>query len=102
MQTVVDFQHIEGLQWNAGNCRKGADNGINQSETAQVFLNQSLLVRPDERHTAIDARFHALGCTTERSRPHISFAFRGACRRLRVLSARDMHCKERLRYNKEA
>ena len=42
-----------------------------------------------------------LGQTDERRLLHISFTLRGENRRVRVISARDMHRKERERYEEE-
>jgi uncharacterized DUF497 family protein len=103
MQTVVDFQHVDCLQWDAGNARKGANTqDVSQSEVAQVVRNQSPLAMANERHPAIEARFHAFGCTGDRGRRHISFTLRGACRCLPVLCARDMRRRARLGYTREA
>jgi uncharacterized DUF497 family protein len=45
---------------------------------------------------------HALG-RTDAGRPlHISFTLRGGGNLIRVISARTMHRKERLRYNQKA
>jgi uncharacterized DUF497 family protein len=52
----------------------------------------------DHRHTQEEARFHALGQTLASRRLHITFTLRGGGTLIRVISARDMHRKERAVY----
>jgi uncharacterized DUF497 family protein len=68
------------------------------AEAEQVFFNSPLLVLPDAKHSEIEPRFHVLGKTHEGRQLHISFALRDAGQRIRVISARDMHRKERTVY----
>jgi len=45
-----------------GNSRKSVDkHGVTQAEAEQVFFNEPLLVAEDARHSAREARLHALG-----------------------------------------
>jgi uncharacterized DUF497 family protein len=64
----------------------------------QVFFNSPLLVLPDPRHSEAEPRFHALGKTIEGRRLHITFTLRDAGQLIRVISAKDMHRKERVIY----
>lgn len=50
----------------------------------------------------MEPRYHALGQTLEGRRPHITFALRQGGARIHVVSAHDMHRKERELYEKEA
>jgi uncharacterized DUF497 family protein len=68
------------------------------AEAEQVFFNSPLLVLPDPRHSGAELRFHALGKTNEGRRLHITFMLRDAGQFIRVISARDMHRKERVIY----
>ena len=68
------------------------------SEAEQVFFNSPLLVLPDPRHSEAELRFHALGNTNEGRRLHITFTLRDTGKFVRVISARDMHRKERVIY----
>jgi uncharacterized DUF497 family protein len=56
----------------------------------------------DPRHSAHEARLHALGRTDEGRRLHISFTLRSDGTQIRVISARDMGRKERARYAQES
>lgn len=52
----------------------------------------------DTKHSRGEPRFHALGKTDEGRTLHITFALRNAGERIRVISARDIHKKERTIY----
>lgn len=99
---MIDLERIIGFQWDQGNARKSTDkHGVSRSEAEQVFLNEPLLVVEDSRHSLSEPRFHALGVTTEGRRLHVTFTLREEASRIRVISARDMHRKERVRYEQE-
>ncbi len=99
---MVDLTRIEGFDWDDGNTRKSVDkHAVSQAEAEQVFFNEPLLLSQDVKHSLEEPRFHALGQTDEARHLHISFTLRGANRRIRVISARDMHRKERNRYEEE-
>ena len=100
---MIAFDGIEGFEWDDGNSRKSADkHGVSQAEAEQTFLNETLLVLEDVRHSMDEPRFHALGRTDRGRLLHISFTLREGGRLIRVISARDMHCRERSRYDQEA
>ena len=61
---MIDWTRVVGFDWDAGNERKSVDkHGVSQTEAEQAFFNQPLLVLEDERHSADESRFHALGRT---------------------------------------
>ncbi|MCR4378350.1 MAG: BrnT family toxin [Rhodospirillales bacterium] len=100
---MIDFERIDGFQWDDGNARKSADkHGVDQAEAEQVFFNEPLLVVDDAGHSRSEPRFHALGVTHEGRRLHVTFTLRDKQTKIRVISARDMHRKERTRYDQEA
>ena len=100
---VIDPTHAESFQWDAGNNRKSADkHDVSQNDAEQVFFNQPLLVLPDSRHSQEEIRLHALGRTDDNRFLHVTFTLRGGGRLIRVISARDMHRKERMRYEQDA
>ncbi|WP_227368093.1 BrnT family toxin [Halomonas sp. M20] len=57
-----------------------------------------LLVLEDNEHSQKEARYHALGETDDARLLHITFTLRGNGTLIRVISARDMHRKERAIY----
>ena len=101
--TMPDLSQIEGFEWDEGNNRKSIDkHAVSQAEAEQVFFNEPLLIVEDVRHSSYEIRLHALGQTDAGRLLHISFTLRGNAKLIRVISARTMHRKERLRYEQEA
>ncbi|MES9905669.1 MAG: BrnT family toxin [Sedimenticola sp.] len=97
---MVDLAKVKGFDWDKGNTRKNEKHGVSMSEAEQVFFNAPLLVLDDLKHSGLEQRFHALGRSDDRRRLHITFTLRHARERIRVISARDMHRKERVVYEK--
>jgi uncharacterized DUF497 family protein len=99
---MIDFDRIEGFQWDAGNERKNIQaHGVSQSEAEQIFLNSPLRVTPDPLHSEVEPRWDALGITDEGRRLQVAFTLREAETKIRVISARDMSRKERRIYAEE-
>jgi|SRR6476620_6289888 uncharacterized DUF497 family protein len=100
---MLDLTRLEGFDWDEGNSRKSAErHEVSQAEAEQVFFNDPLLVVADQKHSATEPRYHALGRTDGDRRLHITFTLRREATLVRIISARDMHRKERARYEKEA
>lgn len=97
---MIDFSQITGFNWDSGNSQKNDKHGVTPAEAEQVFLNEPLLLLADPKHSSSEKRYHALGKTGEERRLHITFTVRGTL--IRVISARDMHRKERAAYEQEA
>ncbi len=99
---MIDFERLIGFQWDEGNARKSVDNhGVSQAEAEQIFFGEPLFVVGDVRHSGAEPRFHALGVTKNGRRLHVTFTLREDDTKIRVISARDMHRKERARYDQE-
>lgn len=100
---MIDWAQIEGFDWDQGNSRKSTDkHGVSQAEAEQIFFNDPLLVVDDPRHSEREARFHALGRTDAGRLLHVTFTLRQYDTLIRVISARPMHRKERVRYEQES
>lgn len=97
---MIDLATIEGFDWDAGNATKNDKHAVSASETEQVFFNQPLIVLADATHSQSEPRFHALGHTDAGRLLQISFTLRRDGTLIRVISARDMHKKERVVYDK--
>lgn len=96
---MIDWTLVNGFEWDAGNGRKSAEkHTVSQAEAEEVFFNQPLLVLADTGHSQAEARYHALGMTDGFRLLHITFTLRAQGTLIRVISARDMHRKERLIY----
>lgn len=99
---MIDFDHIVGFDWDAGNALKNEKHGVTPSEAEQVFFDRRLLVVPDPRHSESEPRFHALGKTLGERKLHVTFTLRSGGTKVRIISARDMHRKERAIYDEKA
>ena len=99
---MVDLTRAIGFQWDTGNARKSMEkHGVSKGEAEQIFFNDPLLLLNDEKHSLTEARFHALGRTSDGRRLHITFTLRDQERLIRVISARDMHQTERTHYEQD-
>ncbi len=95
---MVDLAKITGFEWDEGNCRKNDKHHVSIAETEQVFFNMPLLLLADSKHSEQEPRFHGLGKTDQGRLLHITFTLRHQGKAIRVISARDMHKKERTIY----
>jgi uncharacterized DUF497 family protein len=95
---MIDLARITGFDWDDGNARKNDKHGVAQAQAEEVFFNQPLLMLDDLLHRDQEARYHALGKTLEGRLLHVTFTLRGGGTLIRVISARDMHRKERSVY----
>jgi uncharacterized protein len=95
---MIILEKVAGFDWDAGNARKNDRHGVSMAEAEQVFFNVPVLMLPDSAHSQSEPRYHALGKTIDGRRLHISFTLRGVGKLIRVISARDMHRKERAHY----
>lgn len=99
---MIDLARLTGFEWDEGNARKSVEkHGVSQAEAEQVFLNEPLLIVEDPSHSQAEPRFHALGVTDRGRRLHVTFTLRVESTKIRVISARDMHRKERERHEQE-
>ncbi len=97
---MTNLTGITGFDWDEGNARKNEKHNVSMAETEQVFFNAPLLVLEDSKHSNQEPRFHALGKSDEKRLLHITFTLRQAGEKIRIISARDMHKKERAIYEK--
>ena len=95
---MIDLNKIASFDWDSENARKNDKHGVSMAEAEQVFFNDPLLLLADTKHSHAEQRYHALGKTDEGRTLHITFTLRKAGEKLRVISARDMHKKERTIY----
>ncbi len=68
------------------------------AEAEQVFFNAPLLILSDVNHSQKETRLHAMGKTDWQRLLHLTFTLRESGHKIRVISARDMHHKERKTY----
>ena len=96
---MIDLDQITGFEWDEGNSLKSADNhDVSQAEAESIFYNDPLIVAEDIKHSEREPRLNALGKTSQNRLLHITFTLRQSGTLIRVISARDMHRKERKVY----
>jgi uncharacterized protein len=83
-----------GFEWDEGNSRKNwMKHKVTPSECEQIYFNQPLIVKNDNKHSKLETRYYALGKTDGSRKLFIAFTVRNNL--IRVISARDMSRKER-------
>ncbi|MDP2751191.1 MAG: BrnT family toxin [Rhodocyclaceae bacterium] len=95
---MMDWTKIAGFDWDNGNARKNEKHGVSMAEAEQIFFNIPMLLLTDDWHSQQELRYHALGRTDWDRLLHVTFTLRKAGSLIRVISARDMHKKERVVY----
>lgn len=95
------FETITGFEWDKGNEQKNVKHGVTSVEAEQVFLNEPIIVTPDVSHSGNELRYRALGKTNAGRQLTVIFTLRNKDTLFRVISARDMHRKERAIYEQE-
>lgn len=96
---MIDWKRVTGFDWDTGNERKSVEKHyVSRFEAEQAFFNQPLLILADDKHSQKEPRYHALGKTDVARLLHITFTLRSVDTLIRVISARDMHRKERTVY----
>ena len=96
---MVDLSKVNGFNWDDGNARKNEKHGVSMAEAEQVFFNAPLLLLEDAAHSQQEPRLHVLGKTDDGRTLHITLTLRQSGELIRVISARDMHRKERTIYD---
>lgn len=87
------------FEWDEGNWFKSQlKHAVSPLEAEEIFANTPLVVSADIGHSQKEKRFHALGKTDAGKPLHLTFTMRG--KKIRIISARPMHRKERVIYEK--
>ncbi len=91
---------MTGFDWDDGNRNKSqVKHTVSPGEAEQVFFNEPLVVIDDAKHSKTEKRFAAFGVTNAGRRLVAIYTIRGD--KIRIISARDMHKKERAFYENE-
>lgn len=100
MNIYVMFFHHEKIvefQWDSGNDTKNwIKHRVSCREAEEIFFNAPLKIIEDQKHSKKEKRFHAFGKTKKGKFLSITFTIRGS--KIRIISARSMHKKERKYY----
>ncbi len=92
---------IAGIEWDEGNVAKCQKHGVSVAEIERVlFLATNF--GPDVKHSLAEQRFVVVGRTEQGRALFVAFTFRhyGAETYMRPVSARYMHKKEAVYYEK--
>ena len=101
MYIMSDQSGVYSFEWDAGNLDKSYQkHGIHPKEAEEIFLDQDLLIIEDIKHQQDEPRFIALGKTIEKRVLFVVFTLRHT--KVRVISARRAHRKERKFYEEKA
>jgi uncharacterized DUF497 family protein len=91
------FGQVDGFEWDEGNRDKNRlKHRVSNGECEEVFFNQPLIILEDHKHSKEEQRYAAYGMTNDGRRLMVYFTVRET--KYRVISARDMHRKERRFY----
>lgn len=96
---------IDGFDWDAGNLTKSLrKHDVTTQEIEEIFANQPLYIYPDPKHSQHEKRQLAFGRTGVGRQLVVVFTMRHKDQQLliRPISARSMHRKERVIYEKAA
>lgn len=94
------FGQLDGFEWDDGNRDKNRmKHKVSNGECEEIFFNQPLIILDDHKHSRSEQRFAAYGLSDTGRRLHVVFTLRG--KKIRVISARDMHRKERRFYENQ-
>lgn len=95
-----DFKGDLEFEWDEGNELKNwIRHKVTNKEAEEVFLDRSILVGSDEKHSTSEIRYLAYGRALGGKCLAVVFTKRG--KKLRIISARQMNKKERNKYDKE-
>lgn len=89
-----------GFEWDRGNRHKNrVKHGVSCREAEEVFLNERVMLQDPGHSTEEEKRFIFWGETNAGRRLSVVFTIRSG--RVRIISARPMHHKERVIYDTE-
>ena len=93
---------VDGFDWDAGNREKCQKHGIPIAEI-ELLLTTAAKVAPDQKHSATEERYLAVGRDSGGRAMFVAFTIRmkDGQRLIRPISARYMHRKEIEGYEKE-
>ena len=93
------FGQLDGFEWDEGNREKNRlKHKVSNGECEELFFNQPLIILEDHKHSKEEQRYAAYGMTDDGRRLMVYFTVRET--KYRVISARDMHRKERKFYDR--
>ena len=94
---------VGGFDWDEGNRAKCQKHGVAIKQIEALFAGGPR-VAPDPKHSALEARFIAVGLTDDGRPMFVAFTLRArdGQRLIRPVSARFMHAREVAAYEEES
>ncbi len=94
---MKNVQNIIGFNWDEANIDKNyLKHNILWVECEEVFFNKPVIIVEDEKHSDIENRYYTLGKTNDNKKLFLVFTIRK--NKIRIISARTMHKKEKRVY----
>lgn len=88
------------FEWDKGNIDKNLKrHGVADREAEEVFEGEVKFIFEDEKHSLIEKRYMVWGTTRKGRKLSVFFTIRKD--KIRIISARDMHKKERRAYEEK-
>jgi hypothetical protein len=88
------------FEWDKGNIDKNyKKHGVSDREAEEVFESAVKFIFEDEKHSLVEKRYMIWGMTGRGRKLSVFFTMRSG--KIRIISARDMHHKERRRYEEK-
>ena len=88
------------FEWDKGNINKNLiKHDVTNKETEEAFNNDQKFIIEDVKHSLSEKRYMVWGITNKQRKLSIFFTLRK--NKVRIISARDMHKKERREYEKQ-
>jgi uncharacterized protein len=95
----MDLNKITGFDWDSGNIHKSYQkHGITPNQAEKVFLDPRFQYQVNLTHSKNEQRYFGIGRLKNKQWLFVSFTFRK--NKIRVISARRIHKKERRKYEK--
>lgn len=96
---MIDLSKFKSFQWDKWNIDKSYEkHKITANESEEIFLDENLQVIKDVKHSQKEARFIAIGKTSENKILFAVFTLRKI--KIRIISVRKANKKERSKYEK--
>ncbi|MDP3244399.1 MAG: BrnT family toxin [bacterium] len=87
------------FEWDKGNIDKNfIKHKVTNRETEEIFISDRKFILEDNKHSLAEKRYMIWGRTNMGRRLTVFFTIRN--QKIRIISARDMHSKERGEYEK--
>ena len=97
---MIMYNVMDGFEWDSWNKNKNwIKHKVTYRECEEVFFNSPRITYKDIKHSLLEKRHGILGKTDNKRLLHITFTVRGNL--VRVISARDMNKKEKIKYAKK-